>query len=146
VLDFRWAGVVLGLLAAVTYAAGASTPATAAKKNESVVRVAAERPTAVYRAGEPVRFLIDLTDTARGTSMEVVCVLTRDGGEKLQERRVTLRDGRAEVVGSLAEPGFLQCRVTLQLDGAEHTALGAAAVDPTGIRPALPVPDDFDQF
>jgi len=113
----------------------------------TVLAVRAERADALYRRGEPIRFVVELRVAGRpADGVEVPWVLTKDGGTNLAEGRVTLRGGRAHVSGVLDEPGFLQCRVTWPHGAEERTALGAAGVEPLLIRPSLPVPDDFDAF
>jgi cephalosporin-C deacetylase-like acetyl esterase len=61
---------------------------------------------------------------------------------------VKLNDGRAEIIGSLNEPGFLRCEVSYDVDPSTRplTALAGAAIEPEKIAPSLPVPDDFDAF
>jgi len=73
--------------------------------------------------------------------------LTKDGLDPfLNHGTAAIKDGRATVTGQLPSPGFLQCKVVFK-DGTETVrGLGAAAVDPSQIKPSLPVPDDFDAF
>jgi cephalosporin-C deacetylase-like acetyl esterase len=68
----------------------------------------------------------------------------------MQNGEVTLKEGRATVTGSLAEPGFLQCKAGYKTDKDKDKGsvrgIGSAAIDPQLIKPSLPVPDDFDAF
>jgi cephalosporin-C deacetylase-like acetyl esterase len=48
--------------------------------------------------------------------------------------------------GTLAQPGFLRCIVTLATDGRPERGLATAGFVPEQIRPTQTEPDDFDRF
>lgn len=58
-----------------------------------------------------------------------------------------LKEGRLRIdAGTLKEPGFLRCRVSVVLDGVRYDNLATAAFDPEQIQPAATVPADFENF
>jgi cephalosporin-C deacetylase-like acetyl esterase len=63
------------------------------------------------------------------------------------EKTVTT-DARSFVIeaGSLKEPGFLRCIVTLEKDGRTYRGLGTAGYRPEQIKPTTNDPVDFDKF
>jgi hypothetical protein len=72
---------------------------------------------------------------------------TKDGGVAIKSGRLKVVSGRATVDAALAEPGFLQCRVTFQAANKSNIVVAAGAgFDPLQIKPSLPVPDDFDAY
>ncbi len=110
--------------------------------------VAADRPTAVFSVGETVTFQIKFTHKgAPVDAADLTWTITKDGIAPTNSGKLKLINGGASVDAKLAEPGFLQCRVTFRSPaGSNIVALGGAAIAPTEIKPSLPVPDDFDAF
>lgn len=112
-----------------------------------VLTAAADRTDATYRIGDTATFNIRLEPRSRPIDQaEVAWTLTKDGVPPSKSGRVDLRGGVATITGTLAEPGFLQCRVTLVRDGATFTAAAGAAFAPLAIKPSQPAPADFDAF
>lgn len=109
--------------------------------------VSTDRPHATYAVDEAVTFVVTAKRGGQPADIEVACTIDKDGMPPRVTEMVTMKDGSGTVRGSLAEPGFLRCRVT-HGSGAKPsaTATATAAVDPLKIRPSLPVPDDFDEF
>ncbi|MBM3858500.1 MAG: acetylxylan esterase [Verrucomicrobia bacterium] len=127
--------ILLILLAIASACAYASTNYT--------LSVTADRPSAIYKQGEPVTFTIKLLlDKQPVNDAEVGWIISKDGVPPTTSGKVKLDGGRATVTGKLAEPGFLHCRASFK----NRTALGGAAIDPLQIKPSLPVPGDFDEF
>jgi cephalosporin-C deacetylase-like acetyl esterase len=110
--------------------------------------VSTERPTAIYKLGETVTFNVKLLlDQSPAPEAEVQWLLSKDGVPPTNWGKLKLVNGTGAVTGKLAEPGFLQCRVTYQTAANKPvTATGGAGVDPLQIKPSLPAPDDFDAF
>lgn len=107
------------------------------------LKVAADRPDALYHVGETATFLIDvMQDDKPLAEGKVTCVLSKDGWQPQPAQTVTVKDGKAAVQGKLDEAGFLLVRVT----SGKTSALAGAGYDPLQIKPSMPVPDDFDQF
>ncbi|WP_162525186.1 acetylxylan esterase [Rariglobus hedericola] len=109
-----------------------------------------DRPDALYRRGETVSFEIKwkntTTEPAASFPREVHWRVSKDGVAPVREGTLSLKDGHATVTGSLDEPGFLQCKVTVVEGDVTHTAMAAAGIEPMQIKPSLPCPDDFDAF
>jgi cephalosporin-C deacetylase-like acetyl esterase len=112
------------------------------------LRVATDRPEAIYRRGEKVTFTISVALTNEAVdAAKVKWTLSKDGKDIGQTGEVKLENGKATVTGQLDEPGFLQCRADITPPGEKtKTVRAAAAIDPTQIKPSLPVPEDFDAF
>ena len=115
---------------------------------EYVLTVDTDRPDALYHKGETVTFNIALQHNQQpATEGTVDWVISKDGVvPPIAKGTATLVDGKASVTGTLDEPGFLRCDATFKQDKTSFTAPAAAAIDPTEIKPSMPVPDDFDAF
>lgn len=110
--------------------------------------VATDRPDALYGLGDKVGFVVTLEADGRPVREgQVTYSLTIDGAKQVAADTLKLDQERPVIQGSLAEPGFLLCRVTYRV-GPKQTlsGLAGAGVDPLKIPPSLPVPDDFDEF
>ena len=129
-----WMGVVLA----------AGTMAQEPKvEPEVVLKAMVDRADALYEVGETVTFRIEGTLGGKAAEGVVVeCVISKDGVEAGEVEQVTLKAGKAEVTGSLKEPGFLQMRAR----SGKASVLAAAGVEPLKLKPSLPVPEDFDSF
>ncbi|MFM8469882.1 MAG: acetylxylan esterase [Limisphaerales bacterium] len=136
------------LLAALLGPALIASAPDAKSSTNYVLRVSADRADALYQSGENVMFKITLAlDKTPVTDAEVQWTLTKDGVPPTTSGKAKLVNGSATVTGKLAEPGFLQCRVTFtSAEKRAYTSLGAAGVDPLKIQPSQPVPADFDAF
>lgn len=135
-------------LLAVTFGAVAGVAAETVKPaNGLSLSVLTDRPDALYHKGEVVTFNINLQSAGQPVSGgEAVWSITKDGVPMGQQGTNRLHEGKASVSGTLGEPGFLQCKVTCKDGTNTATALAAAGIDLTEIKPSLPVPDDFDSF
>ncbi|MGV3754962.1 MAG: acetylxylan esterase [Verrucomicrobiota bacterium] len=112
-----------------------------------VLSVSADRPDALYKKGETVSFQVALAlDKQPVSDVEVSWTITKDGVPPTKTGKAKLENGKATITGQLDEPGFLICRVSYQTNKLTFNALGGAGIDPTQIKPSLPVPDDFDAF
>jgi len=126
-------------------AAAPATPAASAIK----LNATAERESALYHRGEPVTFVVKVTDKdapVAGGTLE--WTLLKDGLPLNLQGKAEIHDGQAKISGKLDEPGFLQLRASYRPDpkAPAVTALAGAGIDPTEIQASLPVPDDFDAF
>jgi cephalosporin-C deacetylase len=110
--------------------------------------VKAEHGDAIYKQGEPVTFTIQVApDSPVPHDADISWAILKDGVAPEINGKAKLVDGKATATGKLDEPGFLLCRVAWRdAAGKALTALGGAGVDPSVIKPSLPVPDDFDAF
>lgn len=141
--------LVVALLCAPLFAQAPSqvAPAPAMK-----VTARAERADATYRVGEKVTFAVSVEEKGKPVAGGLIdWVIVKDGLPTGQKGFAPVVDGKATVIGSLDEPGFLQLKVTAhRLDARSKplavSAMAGAAIEPTQIKRSLPVPDDFDAF
>ena len=101
-----------------------------------------DRMDAIYRSGEEAVFTIQLA----GSPEDVEVCLSNDGYKVYQQHPLVLSDGKAEIRGSLPEPGFLRCRVNYDRDGKPGFLLRTAAFEPYKVQPTTTEPEDFDEF
>jgi len=133
------------LFSALTLSLAAQTVPTAPPKPTLTIKAITDRPSAVYKVGETVRF--DITVSQDGKPLaegKVQCSLSKDGIEPRKTEILDIKEGKASLTGSLNEPGFLLLRV--DAPGQKIFAQASAGFDPLDIQPSLPVPDDFDSF
>ncbi|MDR1330972.1 MAG: acetylxylan esterase [Tannerella sp.] len=64
----------------------------------------------------------------------------------VRKQGVVLKDGRITLKASMAEAGFLRCRVVARVEGQEYEGMATVACDEALIRPATADPADFDSF
>ncbi len=141
--------LVVALLCAPLFAQAPSkvTPAGALK-----VSARADRANATYQVGEKVTFTVSVEEKGKPANGSLIdWVIVKDGLATEQKGVSSVVDGKATVIGSLGEPGFLQLKVTAhRLDARSKplavSAMAGAAIEPTKIPRSLPVPDDFDAF
>jgi len=130
----------------------AQVPSQAAPAAALKVTARAERANATYQVGEKVTFTVSVEEKGKPANGSLIdWVIVKDGLATEQKGFSSVVDGKATVVGSLDEPGFLQLKVTAhRLDGRSKplavSAMAGAAIEPTKIPRSLPVPDDFDAF
>ncbi|AHF92893.1 acetyl xylan esterase [Opitutaceae bacterium TAV5] len=138
------------LIAALAWATVLSAATPKGREATRALSVRAEQATALYEPGQPVTFVIRLTDAGTPVDGEqVTWTLSKDGVAPVRTGIATVAKGEARVTGTLDEPGFLQCRVESPASlgkGKNVTALAGAGISPRLIRPSLPAPVDFDAF
>lgn len=111
--------------------------------------VKTDHPDAIYRTGEPVKFVVSVTDGGKPVAgREVKYVVTKNGEIPVSSGSIMSGDGPVDVQASLGEPGFL--KIAVQFPGDNPTKFeviaAGAAVEPEKIQPSLPVPEDFDAY
>lgn len=110
------------------------------------LRVATDKPEAVYGLDEPVTFVIRLTADRVPVPQAVVrWQITTETGT-VQTGTAPLSDGEARVTARRRDPGFIRLEATVSGPQGEVAAAAAAAVAPEQITAARPAPDDFDAF
>jgi cephalosporin-C deacetylase-like acetyl esterase len=78
---------------------------------------------------------------------EVNYTLDKDGMPPVTQGKFILGAGAKTITGTLAEPGFLRCRVFIKGSNDKNmSAIAGAGFSPEKIAPSLPVPEDFDDF
>ncbi len=112
-----------------------------------VLKAIADRPEAIYKAGEQATFAITLTNAGQVAKGAVVRYrLTLDGYSAIGEGTVSIGD-QTTVTSTLNKPGFVRLQVDYTTDDKKTvSAVAAAGFDPLQIPPSLEVPDDFDSF
>lgn len=117
---------------------------------EYKLRVAADRPEAIYKVGDKARFVVTLTvDGKPVKDGKVVYVvdefISRPASSTRGERAVT---GRPVTIEATSEkPIFVRCTVLYVTPEKKRLqAVAGVGFSPRRIRPSLPIPDDFDEF
>jgi len=113
------------------------------------IQVAPERPSWTYRVGEPVRFKV--TVTADKHPLGGLPLTYRVGPEMLpakEQQAVLPSDGTPLLIdgGTLNEPGFIRCDISMEFGGRSYSGRGTAGLSPDEIRPTQVDPADFDAF
>jgi cephalosporin-C deacetylase len=116
------------------------------------LKVATDRPDAIYETGERARFIVTLTKDDQpvtdGTVSYIVDDFITDHPENSDQPRGELQIGeQAEIEVHLLHPGFLRCQVSYRSpEKKTFKAIAGAGFSPAKIGLSLPVPDDFDEF
>lgn len=112
------------------------------------IRVAPDRDDWTYELNQAAKFAVAVTLNNRPAAslpLKYAC-----GLEQMPPRlEKTATTGARELTidaGTLTEPGFLRCIVTLEKDGKTYRGLGTAAFRPERIKPTVGEPTDFDKF
>lgn len=105
------------------------------------------RPDVRYHCGDTIEFLPELKDNGKkilsGTlNYSVFC----DDVHPVESGTLDLSQRSPVVAVSAKTPGFVQCHLSLRGSEPQLTAELGVAVSPEAIRPAMPRPDDFDEF
>ncbi|MDF3056275.1 MAG: acetylxylan esterase [Rariglobus sp.] len=125
-----------------------AVPANAQARVAAVqVRVAPDRAGWTYQAGEPVKFLVNVT--ADNQPLAGATLRYKVGPEMLpaDEKTASLPEGGLVIDGgTLKEPGFIRCSVTVDVAGKTYRGLATAGLSPEKIQPTQTDPADFDAF
>jgi cephalosporin-C deacetylase-like acetyl esterase len=133
---------VLGLAVAVAESVGAQQQTPVYE-----LKVATDRPDAMYKQGENVKFQVTLLKDKQEVHQGDVSYRLDKDTMNPQLGKLSLSQEPTVISSKLDEPGFLRCVVTYKVDAETTlTTVAAAAIDPLQIKPSLPVPDDFDEF
>jgi len=138
--------LMAGIFSPIAFSAPAAPPAPAKVESKVSWTVRADHADAVYKTGETVEFTVKLGENPSVTpDAELFVTLSKDGYKTFGKFPVKLKDGTASFKTVLSEPGFIQARVSSDLEGKVFSQWGVA-VSPQDIKPSTPVPDDFDAF
>lgn len=127
-----------------------SVPFTSAQENLGTyqVRVSLDKPNWIYEFNEPAKFTIAITlnnSNVAGLPLKYSCGL--EMMPPTLEKTVTTTNQPLTIDGgSLKEPGFLRCIVTVEKDGKTYRGLATAGFRPDLIKPIVTEPADFDKF
>jgi len=112
------------------------------------IRVAPDRDDWTYELNQSAKFAVAVTLNNRqvaGLPIKYVCGLEQMP-PTIEKTITTTKESLAIDAGSLKEPGFLRCIVTLEKNGKTYRGLGTAAFRPDQIKPTTDEPKDFDKF
>jgi cephalosporin-C deacetylase-like acetyl esterase len=126
-----------------------TVPAAAQRQTGTIqVLVAPDRPDWKYAAGEKVTFLIRAVRD--GNTLKGVTAKYSIGPEQMPpaiQASVPIDSDPLRVDGgTMNQPGFLRCTVTIEENGHTYRGLGTAGFDPEKIQPTAGNPADFDAF
>jgi cephalosporin-C deacetylase len=111
------------------------------------VLVVPDHPDWTYSSGQQASFRIStLRDGHPLNNVKVAYSLGPEMVEPRVSETVPLPSEGLTVSGSMKEPGFLRCIVTVEVDGKTYRGLGTAGFDPGAIEPTAEEPADFDTF
>jgi cephalosporin-C deacetylase-like acetyl esterase len=116
-----------------------------------VVTVTADRPTATYRVGEPVTFLIRVTRDGAPVSATASYAIGPDGfplgfPATIEAAKPVPPEGLSVLGGTLKQPGLLRNIVTTVVAGRTYRGLATVAFSPEAIVATVSEPADFDAF
>ena len=112
------------------------------------IRVAPDRDDWTYELNQPVKFDVVVTLNNRqvaGLPIKYACGLEAMP-PRLEKTVTTTAQSLTIEAGSLSEPGFLRCVVTLEKDNVKYRGLATAGFRPDLIEPTTKEPADFDRF
>lgn len=112
------------------------------------IRVAPDRDDWTYQLNQPVKFEVSATLNNRqvaGLPVKYACGLEQM--PPMIEKTVTTAAQSFTIeAGTLKEPGFLRCIVTMETGGQTYRGIGTAGFRPDLIKPIVAEPADFDKF
>ena len=113
----------------------------------TVLTIVPDHAGGVYAVGEKVTWTIDVKSGDRATLGAVPYSVKRDAKDEVEQGTLDLTAGSATVTATRAEPGALYA-VFSSPDKAEKKPIGygGAVFAPEKIGPAVPAPEDFDEF
>ncbi|MBL7736520.1 MAG: acetylxylan esterase [Chitinophagaceae bacterium] len=111
------------------------------------ISIKPDRPAAIYKTGEPVTFRVTVLDNGRPIPRAEIYYEV--GPEKMppaQSGALTIKGSAIIKGGTLSEPGFLRCIVTMQAEGKTYRNLCTVGFDPLQINAYATAPADFLEF
>lgn len=112
------------------------------------VSVVPDSDTWLYALGEDANFAIAVTKNGiPQKGVKIRYELSQDMMEPFKSETLVLSDGSITVDGgSLSVPGFLRCRVFVEIDGKQYEGRCTAGYEPQAIKPTTVMPYDFREF
>ena len=111
------------------------------------LQVQPDRKDHLYSSGDTAVFTVSCSDLGASQGEALLSYrLTEDGETRLDAGKLSLKDGRTVIKGSLDRPGFLRLDLTLTTPSDTLRKSCACAYDPESIRPTNRLPDDFHRF
>jgi cephalosporin-C deacetylase len=111
------------------------------------VRVAPDHRDWTYQPGEEVKFKVTVTADNEPIDNAVVSYKVAPDMMPAEAKTAAVPlDGLVIAGGTMKEPGFLRCVVTIDVAGRTYRGLATAAFAPEKIKPYQTEPADFDVF
>ena len=116
------------------------------KNGEYTASLKVDREDGLYSVGEPCSFTLKITrENCAIANIPFRAEISKDGCAPIQKvSGKTDHLGEAHLSGKLDEAGFVRC--TLTLSSGKTVLVAGAAYDPLNIKPALPIPEDFESY
>lgn len=101
-----------------------------------------------YRTGEPSNFTVSVLQN--GVAIKNVEINYQVGPERMKPYKQEIVKSKEGIFyikgGTLAQPGFLRCIVTTEVDGKQYRGLATVSYSADQIKPTVSEPADFDRF
>lgn len=100
------------------------------------------------KPGEKVKFSVNLfrCDVSEG-DIELSYDISEDMMTPHKSGKVKLKNGRGTIEGgTMKQPGFLRCRVSMKKDGRDYEGMGTVGFAPEKLLPVTRQPADFKDF
>ncbi len=118
------------------------------KPERVIVKVTADQPDWLYKPGDKVNFSVAVS--LNNMPINNSKISYEVGPEKMKptiKDSLVLKDGKHQIAGgTMNEPGFLRCLVTVQFEGKKYSGLATAGFSPEKIIPTTNMPADFVSF
>ncbi len=118
------------------------------KPERVTVKVSADRPDWLYKPGDKVTFSVVVN--LNNAPLNKAKISYELGPEKMTptvKDSLILKDGKHQIAGgTMNEPGFLRCLVTVDFEGKKYIGLATAGFSPEEITPTTNMPADFVSF
>ncbi len=138
----------ISLLGLITLCLGLSFVYSQSRPEFVKVLVAPDHADWQYKPGEQVRFQVQVYQFGR--PLENAAIRYEIGPELLKPvltGKQVLKNGTATLDGgTMKQPGFMDCKVTVSLDNVDYSGMAAAAFAPDQIQPTTTLPADFKEF
>lgn len=102
-----------------------------------------------YEPGQKVKFNVSLTrcDAPVAGETELKYEVSEDMMSPFRSGTLKLKNGHGVIeAGTMRQPGFMRCKVTLKIDGADYTGMATVGFDPGKLQPVTQQPADFHEF
>ncbi|MBC7798692.1 MAG: acetylxylan esterase [Pyrinomonadaceae bacterium] len=137
-----------GFFAAIIILFAAFAAAAQERLGTYQIRIAPDKDGWTYELNQPAKFNVAVTldgNQVSGLPIKYACGL--EAMKPTLEKSVTTTNQSLMIdAGTLKEPGFLRCIVTLEKDGKSYRGLATAGFRPDLIKPTTGEPKDFDAF
>ncbi|MBO7219868.1 MAG: acetylxylan esterase [Alistipes sp.] len=101
-----------------------------------------------YECGErPVFNVLVLKHHTPMQNVEISYIISEDKMPERKSGTLLLKEGYGKIkLGTMRDPGFLRCEVTVKDGDFTYSGYAAAGFEPQNIKPTVEMPEDFDLF